>query len=66
MKNIEQMPILSIFKMRLEENSTNNTSGISGYKLRKKMLTFMKIKYFQLLKSYIQLGNTKDFIQLLL
>ena len=52
--------------MRLEENSTNNKSEINGYKLRKTMLAFMKIKYFQLLKSYIQLGNKKDFIQLLL
>ena len=53
--------------MRLEDNSNiNNKSELNGYKLRKTMLTFMKIKYFQLLKSYIQLGNKKDFIQLLL
>ena len=44
--------------MRLEDNSNiNNKSELNGYKLRKTMLTFMKIKYFQLLKSYIQLGN---------
>ena len=30
------------------------------------MLAYIKIKYFQLLKAYIQLGNKIDFVNLLL
>ena len=65
LNDVDHIPILSIFKIRIENKSEINIPP-SKYKLRKTMLAYMKIKYFQLLKSYIQFGTKKDFIKLLL
>ena len=40
--------------------------NIVQYKLLKTMVTFMKIKYYQLVKAYLQIGNKKDFIHLMI
>ena len=67
LRKVEQNSILSIFRMRLEEESNlNNINSKNKYKLRKTMLAFMKIKFFQLMKLYIQLGTKEDFVKLLL
>ena len=49
-----------------EEDDTIEIEYKNKYKLRKNMLAYIKIKYFQLLKAYIQLGNKNDFVKLLL
>ena len=59
--------IIPIFKMKINENfEEENEEYLNKYKLRKIMLAYMKIKYFQLLKAYLQIGNKKDFVQILL
>ena len=65
LNDVDHIPILSIFRIRIENKSEINISFVK-YRLRKTMLAYMKIKYFQLLKSYIQFGTKKDFIKLLL
>ena len=64
LNEVDQISILSIFKIRIEEKSEIK-NFFPKYKLRKTILAYMKIKYFQLLKSYIQFGTKKDFIKLL-
>ena len=80
--NIQNQGILRLFTMKIEdkekdsdkkekdmENSEDDikeTDNFAKYKLRKTMLTYMKIKYFQLLKAYIQLGNKNDFVKKLI
>ena len=80
--DIEHKGILQLFTMKIKEkenenieNNENNededenneeNNKYNKYKIRKTMLAYMKIKYFQLLKAYIQLGNKKDFVKLLL
>ena len=79
--NIEHKGILKLFTMRIKEKNNKNIDNnkedeeeeeneeknkFKKYKLRKTMLAYMKIKYFQLLKAYIQLGNKNDFVNLLL
>ena len=71
---MDKKGIISIFTMKIEEKeeendeeqNEENDNNYNRYKLRKIMLSYIKIKYFQLLKAYIQFGNKKDFIQLLL
>ena len=64
---VAKIQILSIFRIRVEEeHELDDQDNINKYKLRKIMLAFMKIKYFHLLKSYIQTGTKKDFIKSLL
>ena len=74
---IDYIGILEIFTIKIEndkeeenQNKENNEddedNSANTYKLRKTMLAYMKIKYFQLLKSYIQLGNKVDFVKLLI
>ena len=65
LNDVDHIPILSIFIIRIENKSEINIPLVK-YRLRKTMLAYMKIKYFQLLKSYIQFGTKKDFIKLLL
>ena len=65
--NIYKTGIIPIFTMRINENYENdNDENFNKYELRKTMLAYMKIKYFQLLKAYLQLGNKGDFIKLLI
>ena len=75
---IQHKGILKIFTMKIENNKEeeiqeNNEdsdneedNAVNKYKLRKTMLAYMKIKYLQLLKSYILLGNKEDFVKLLI
>ena len=59
--------ILPIFTMKIEENyDEEDEESFNRYKLRKTMLAYMKIKYFQLLKAYLQIGNKNDFVQRLI
>ena len=73
---IEYKGILQLFSMKIKdkdkekekisEDENEEENNFNKYKLRKTMLAYMKIKYFQLLKAYIQLGNKNDFVKLLL
>ena len=69
-KYLVQKGVYPIFIMRIKEDENlienENENIYNKYKLRKTMLAFMKIKYFQLLKAYLQLGKKDDFIKLLL
>ena len=59
--------ILPIFTIKIKDNIENNNEEYTNkYKLRKTMLAYMKIKYFQLLKAYIQIGHKDNFVQQLL
>ena len=59
--------IVPIFTMRINYNyDEENEESYNKYKLRKIMLAYMKIKYFQLLKAYLQIGNKNEFVKLLL
>ena len=76
--NIEYKGILQLFSMKIkdkdkekdegkiEEDENEKFNNFNKYKLRKTMLAYIKIKYFQLLKAYIQFGNKNDFVKLLL
>ena len=53
--------------MKIKEKYEGNYQKyINKYRLRKTMIAYIKIKYFQLLKVYLQLGNKYNFVQLLL
>ena len=59
--------IISIFTMKIKEDQKNeNEDSKNKYKLRKTMIAFMKIKYFQLLKAYLQIGNKDNFVHLMI
>ena len=59
--------ILPIFTMKIKDNiEYENEEYINKYKLRKTMLAYMKIKYFQLLKAYLQIGQKYNFVKQLL
>ena len=47
-------------------NEYYNEESFNKYELRKTMLAYMKLKYFQLLKAYLQIGNKSEFVKLLL
>ena len=61
--------ILPVFTMKIIDNNDNedeDEESFHRFKLRKIMMAYMKIKYFQLLKAYLQIGNKNDFVRLLL
>ena len=65
--NINNSGIIPIFTMRIKDNHENyDEKSYNKYELRKTMLAYMKIKYFQLLKAYLQIGNKESFVNLLL
>ena len=65
--NINKIGIIPIFTMRIKDNHENyDEKSFNKYELRKTMLAYMKIKYFQLLKAYLQVGNKEHFVNLLL
>ena len=66
-KYMDKKGILPLFTMKIKEKYEEDyQKSFNKYKLRKTMLAYMKIKYFQLLKMYLQLGNKDHFVQLLL
>ena len=66
-KYMNKKGILPLFTMKIKEQYEEDyEKTFNKYKLRKTMLAYMKIKYFQLLKMYLQLGNKDHFVQLLL
>ena len=67
LSNFNNLGIISVFTMRIKDNYENEVNdSFNKYKLRKTMLAYMKIKYFQLLKAYLQIGNKTEFVKLLL
>jgi len=65
--HLDQKGILPLFTMKIKENYDEDYQKyINKYKLRKTMIAYIKIKYFQLLKVYLQIGNKSNFVQLLL
>ena len=66
LSNLNKIGILPIFTMRIEERDEYDEEAFNKYELRKTMLAYMKIKFFQLLKAYLQIGNKTDFVKLLL
>ena len=63
--NINKKGVFSIFKLKIN-NKDESIEESNKYKLRKTMIGYMKIKYFQLLKAYLQIGNKNDFVHLML
>jgi hypothetical protein len=59
--------ILPIFTLKIKDKyDSDYEESFNKFKLRKIMIAYMKIKYFQLLKAYLQIGNKTDFVKLLL
>ena len=58
--------ISSIFTLKIQDEINENDENKDKYKMRKTMVAFMKIKYFQLLKAYLQIGNKNDFVRLMI
>ena len=61
--NINKKGIFSIFSLKIK---IDYNEPVEKYKLRKTMIAYMKIKYFQLLKAYLQIGNKNEFVNLML
>ena len=55
--------VLSIFTLKIKEKEEEN---LDKYKLRKTMIAFVKIKYYQLLRVYLQIGRKEEFTRLML
>ena len=67
LNNLNSIGILPIFTMRIKEDfEYYDEKSFNKYELRKTMLAYMKLKYFQLLKAYLQIGNKSEFVKLLL
>ena len=62
-KNTFSNGVLSIFTLRIKENEKDD---LDKYKLRKTMIGFIKIKYYQLLRVYLQIGKKEEFTRLML
>ena len=60
---INKKGVFSIFTLKIKNKSNE---PIYQYKLRKTMIAYMKIKYFQLLKAYLQIGNKEVFVHLII
>ena len=55
--------ISSIFSLKIKDSEEiEDIEDIKKNEMRKTMIAFIKIKYFQLLKAYLQIGNKNDFI----
>ena len=64
---MNNMGILPIFTIKIQDYyDEGDEESFHRYKLRKTMLAYMKIKYFQLLKAYLQIGNKFEFVKKLL
>ena len=50
----------------IDEGKSEEEKDINKYRLRKTLLAYVKMKYFQLLNSYLLLGTKEDFIHLML
>ena len=57
--------ILSIFSLNIKDEPELEEEN-DKYKIRKTMVAYMKIKYLQLLKAYLQIGNKSEFIHLMI
>jgi len=75
--DINQKGIYKILTMKIKGNDNKNSetenesqnenrSIYNNYKLRKIMLAYIKIKYYQLIRAYLQIGKKNEFINLLL
>jgi hypothetical protein len=60
---ISKEGVLSIFTLRVNENEEDK---IDKYKLRKTMIAYIKVKYYQLLRVYLQIGKKEEFTHLML
>ena len=59
--------ILSVFSLKIQSNEEiEDAEDINKYEMRRTMIAFMKKKYFQLLKTYLQIGNKNELIHLLI
>ena len=61
--NVNDKGVSSIFTLRINENDEDN---LDKYKLRKTMIAYIKIKYYQLLRVYLQIGKKEEFTRLML
>ena len=55
---IDFKPVIDIFTMKLKEDKKSN----KRYTLRKKVICYVKMKYLQLIISYIQQGNKEKMV----
>ena len=71
--SISKKGIYSIFTLKikddkdedLDQDENKNKKSFNKYKLRKTMIGYMKMKFYQLLKAYLQIGNKNDFVHLM-
>ena len=55
--------VLPIFTLKIKEDEEDD---IDRYKLRKTMIAYVKIKYYQLLRVYLQIGKKEEFTSLMI
>ena len=59
--------VLSILLMEIkDEKNSEDEKDINQYRLRKVILAYVKLKYYQLINSYLLIGTKNDFIHTLL
>ena len=69
--SINKKGIYSIFTLKIKDDKDedsdqdDNQKSYNKYKLRKTMIGYMKIKYYQLLQAYLQIGNKDDFAHIM-
>ena len=63
--NINKKGVFPIFTLKINDNSKSDEFS-NKYKLRKTMIAYIKIKYIDLLKAYLQIGKKDEFIRLML
>ena len=64
---MDKKGIFPLFTMRIKDDYGDDyEESFNKYKLRKTMMAYIKIKYFQLMKAYLLIGHKNEFIQILL
>ena len=63
--NINKKGVFPIFTLKINDNIEKDEFS-NKYKLRKTMIAYIKIKYIDLLKAYLQIGKKDEFIRLML
>ena len=66
-KYMKYKGVFNIILMEIkDEGNTEEEKDINQYRLRKTLLAYIKLKYFQLINSYLLIGTKDDFIHSML
>ena len=65
-KYMKYRGVFNIILMEIKDEGTEEEKDINQYRLRKTLLAYIKLKYFQLINSYLLIGTKDDFIHSML